>query len=130
MEQLSMFDTFKKKVLPGPNITPTIEGDYYVLLGVRYSMSEVEGWVPVGNLMVYRPPHHYPILPCQQTVWVDPSTLRSIHCSKSDLPFYAGMAWGFGPRYYIDRYNYECISFDFRNLDDYDRLWERMYGGM
>lgn len=134
MEQLTIFDILKKpakkKALLEPNIIPDTDGEYKILLGVRYSMTEVEGWIPAYYLMVYRPPHHYPVLPRNQTVWVDPSTIRSIYCSKSDLPFYAGMAWGFGPRHKIDRHNYECISFDFRNLDDYDRVWKMRYGGM
>lgn len=131
MEQLSIFDTLKKptkkNVLPETNITPEDQGEYKILLGVRYSLTEVEDWVPVYHLCVYRPPHKHSVLPYRQIVWIDPKTINSIHYSKSDIKWDPGTAWGFGPRHDIDRYNYDMIAFTFEDAGDYDWVKDKVY---
>lgn len=119
MKQLTLFDnpasTAEEPKESPVNTVPEKDGEYQKILGARYSLTKVKGWVEIYALEVYRPPHHHGLLPFKQSAWVDPETIDCIYKSND-------VSWGFGPTHELGNGNYESVSFYLRNQEEYDAV--------
>lgn len=105
MKQLSLFAEVERQAPDRPPIpTPKQVGEHSEVLGVRYSLTSVEGWPAVRHLWIVRGVEEHALTEWDQVVWLDPWTIDDLFWNKSGLwgePKDPTVWWGFGPAYAI-----------------------------
>lgn|GEM_PF-5886962 len=127
MKQLSLFEQTEPqrpqpKLPPMPTAKQT--GDYLEVLGVRYSITPVEGWPAVRHLWILRGAEKHPLTEWDQVVWVDPWTINDLLWNSSGLwgePKDPTVWWGFGPAYAVPG-GFRVESLDFRYSGEKERV--------
>lgn len=108
MKQLNLFDLATPNEppaaeLPSPPEPKEVEGCFEIL-GVRYSLTPVEGWPAVRHFEISRGDEAHPLVAWDQVVWVDPWTIDDLLWNRSGLwgePKDSTVWWGFGPAYTV-----------------------------